>query len=91
MSDLEKFKALSWLILECKYCYYCAPQYKHISDVEYDRLESEYKQLALSLDLNPTASSMVGFDTERPSCKLVKSRVDFNKSISYNILKSLKE
>ena len=68
---LKRFIALGWLLLEHKARYYGAVDFEPISDSEYDKLEEEYKALALELGKTPTASDMVGFDMGRPSCRLV--------------------
>jgi hypothetical protein len=67
---LNKF---SWQILENKFKYYEGAKFKlkPIEDVEYDRLEDKYIKLAKMLNIEPTATNMVGFDYSRPSCRLV--------------------
>lgn len=70
MSDDERFARLSWKILEHK-CHYYMFNNPQIQDYEYDMLEKEYDALALTLGKPPTASDMVGFDLERPSCRSV--------------------
>lgn len=69
-----RFAKLSWWLLEHKYRYYilCAPI---IEDYEFDELEREYRFLADLLDLEPTASDMVGFDETRPSSWAVIEKV----------------
>lgn len=78
----ERFAKLSWFILECKYCYYCRPQFKHPSDTEYDKVEEEYKAIAAQLGVEPSASNMVGFDLNRPSCRLVAEAVNAKKGLT---------
>lgn len=77
------FIKLSWRILECKFLYYEGPKHnlshKCISDQEYDKLEDRYLKLAKVLKKEPTAQQMVGFDTSKPSCKLVASSMIANK------------
>ena len=64
---------LSWKILEHKFRYYEGHKYglTPISDDKYDKLESVYKKLAKLLKEPTSASDMVGFDYNRPSCKIV--------------------
>lgn len=74
----KRFIQLSWKIIEYKMAYY-RPDLVHkdhmnkltVSDVEYDSLENEYKNLADKLGLPASAHEMVGFDLERPCCNLV--------------------
>lgn len=82
----KRFIGLAWWLLEAKYIYYCTPKgVKCPSDGEYDKYEAEYKELAKTLNLEPTASDMVGFDESKPSCRLVKEYIDSNKKMSKNI------
>ena len=76
-SDKERQIELSWQILEHKWRYYEGVKLGvvPIADEEYDKLESEYKNLCEKLWVTPTASDMVGFDYSRPSCKLVVERM----------------
>lgn len=74
----KRFVELSWKIIESKMVYY-RPDLVHkdhiakltISDAEYDRLENEYKRLANKLNLPASAHEMVGFDLDRPCCRMV--------------------
>jgi len=82
----KRFVELSWRLLECK-CYHSefAGEPKALkkyveTDQAYDAMEDEYKALAEELGRQPTASDMVGFEAERPSCQLVVSK--FSKIIS---------
>jgi hypothetical protein len=83
----QRFVNLGWFILQSKYCYYLHPNYKHLNDTEYDQIEDEYRQLAITLGLVPTATNMVGFDLNRPSCILVKERLDKLKTVDFELLK----
>ncbi len=74
LTDEERFNELGWLLLEHKCRYYVTIQ-DVIPDAAYDRLEDEYKALAQKLGRYPTASEMVGFDLNRPSCRLVLHRL----------------
>lgn len=75
---MNKFAVISWQLLEYKLAYY-HPHLIHddwkkevmVEDSVYDKLEDEYKQMCKDLNVEPTASAMVGFDFTRPSCKLV--------------------
>lgn len=69
----QRFNTLSWIILRAKYEYYILND-SHLTDDQYDALEREYDSLAKELNLEPTASNMVGFDMQRPSCQLVSGR-----------------
>lgn len=71
------FNRLSWFILENKFKYYCGAKYgiEPIADEVYDKYEDRYKKLAQMLKLKPTASDMVGFDENRPSCRLVMEKL----------------
>lgn len=74
MSLKKEFVKLSWWILEQKLLYYGYQNLKlpkPVSDNEYDLKEERYKELAVILGENPTASDMVGFDPDKPSSKLV--------------------
>ena len=66
---------LAWEILGHKFLYYagskCKLESKIISDEKYDALETEYKDLCEELGIESTASSMVGFDSKRGSCRMV--------------------
>lgn len=80
--EYERYIELSWKILEFKCAYYrpdlvhgdSLPKYT-VPDVVYDKLESEYKELCGKLGESPTASDMVGFDLDRPSCRLVVKKL----------------
>ena len=71
------FVKLSWEILEHKFRYYEGAKHglTPIADEAYDKIESNYKKLASALKINPTASDMVGFDINKPSCKLVMKKL----------------
>ncbi len=78
--EIKRFVQLGWRILENKFVYYVRPDRAGITDVEYDNMECEYRQLAEKLDLEPTAANMVGFQTSKPSCQLVMKKFDEQKS-----------
>lgn len=68
---------LSYKILEHKFRYYEGAKYglKSIPDDKYDKLEARYIRLCTLLKIEPTASNMVGFDYNRPSCKMVFNKL----------------
>lgn len=70
----ERHLELSWELLEHKCRYYILCETK-VDDYIYDALEREYAQLCLDLGLPDTISTMVDFDTKRPSCKLVMDKL----------------
>ncbi len=74
MAAAERFIQLGWIILEHKARYYHLNT-STISDFEYDTIEKEYDALAQMLGLPPTASDMVGFDANRPSCQRALHKV----------------
>ncbi len=76
--DLERFISLSWQILEHKYRYYILAK-PVIGDYEYDMLEKEYEALADKLGLPKSASDMVDFDMNRPSCQRVMEKLSAKK------------
>jgi len=76
----RRFNELSWAILGYKAAYYhpelLSPKglaKLTITDAEYDLLEEEYRALGAILQRPLTAVDMVGFDQNRPSCRLVLS------------------
>lgn len=74
-SDKEKrFIKLGWQLIEHKFRYYQLDE-AIIEDHEYDKLEREYDGLAHELELEPTASDMVGFDMTRPSCSAAADKI----------------
>jgi|TARA_Y100000310_G_scaffold77219_1_gene73802 NAD-dependent DNA ligase len=77
--EIKRFVELSWKILENKFVYYKRPDLPGVSDNMYDEMESEYRQLAEKLELEPTATNMVGFVASRPSCQLVIKKFDKQK------------
>lgn len=85
-SSEQRFIELAWKTLEYKLCYY-RPELVHpsrikeltITDIEYDMMEGEYRQLAAELGLNATAANMVDFDVSKPSCRLVMSKMGSEK------------
>jgi len=72
--DLKRFIELSWQILEHKYRYYILIK-PIIGDYQYDMLEKEYEALADKLGLPKSASDMVDFDMNRPSCQSVAKKL----------------
>ena len=98
MVDVE---TLSWALLEAKLAYYYPndihPSWKpfvNIEDVIYDRMEDCYKTLCKEKGIAPSASDTVGFDLNRPSCRLVYSKLNTdrldNKSCIETVRKLLK-
>jgi NAD-dependent DNA ligase len=73
-TDKERFVELSWWIIEQKVKYYHLG-WLGVSDEYYDKLEAEYKALAKKLNLNPNASNTVGCDFNKPSFRLVLSKL----------------
>lgn len=81
-NPLEVVKLLSWAILEAKFAYYhpakIDPSWKRfvsIPDAEYDMLEDIYRMMCEKYLISPTASDMVDFNSDNPSCKLVMSKL----------------
>ena len=72
----KRLISLSWELLEHKCKYYKNVGGDPVEDQYYDNLEEEYKYLCSELKIDPNVTNMVGFDMNRPSCKLV-----FNKLI----------
>jgi NAD-dependent DNA ligase len=70
----DRYNTLSWKILEAKYRYYILSE-PTITDYEYDLMEKEYDSLADELGLPKTASDMVDFKSDRPSCQAVIEKV----------------
>lgn len=70
----RRYIELGWKILEAKYRYYKLDD-PLLQDHEYDAMEREYDTLAKKLNLDPTASDMVGFDETRPSCQVVMHKI----------------
>lgn len=69
-----KLAKLAWQILGLKFLYYEGANNgikESVPDSEYDAIEDEYKELCEELDEEPTACNMVGFDSSRPSCRMV--------------------
>ena len=58
----------------------------HLSDLDYDKVELEYRKLAEELGVKASACDMVGFDLERASCRLVVSQVDRIRSVNFSLL-----
>jgi NAD-dependent DNA ligase len=76
VTDLELYCDLAWKILEAKCLYYVFDKPK-LTDYEYDMMERQYDALAEKLNLPKTASDMVGFNPDRPSCKNVMLKVGY--------------
>jgi len=74
MTKEQRFIKLSWQILEHKFRYYIQDR-PIIEDHEYDKIEREYDDLAKELGEEPTASNMVGFNFDKPSCKSVADKI----------------
>lgn len=78
----QRFIQLSWEILEHK-CRYYIMDSPIVQDYEYDAIEKEYEALAKELGLEPTASNMVGFNPDRPSCQSVMRKLGaFNPKVA---------
>jgi NAD-dependent DNA ligase len=73
-TDEQKFVRLGWWIIEQKFRYYVLGA-AIVPDEVYDIQEMEYQALAVKLGKKPTASEMVGFAPDRPSCRLVAKKV----------------
>ncbi len=69
---------LSWKILEAKYAYYIL-QNPIMEDFEFDEMALEYEDLCAIFGEEPTATNMVGFDKNRPSCRLVMQKMEKKK------------
>lgn len=78
MTDEERFIQLGWEILEHK-CRYYVLNNAIIEDYQYDMLEKEYDALADKLGKEKSASDMVGFNENRPSCREVLKKMTFEK------------
>lgn len=82
MTTIEAFVQLEWAMLELKLAYY-HPQMVHVDwhkyvmrpDAVYDALEDLYKFIGTNLKLKLWVSEIVGFDFERPCCRLVFSKL----------------
>ncbi len=66
---------MAWDILTAKYCYYVLDS-PVMEDEDFDKLEVDFRDWCAILGMSPSAADMVGFDLERPSCQLVKRKVD---------------
>ena len=71
----QRFVQLGYLLLTHKFHYYVRGQ-SIIADEAYDKLEEEYKQLAVELNQKPTASNTVGFDMTRPVCRMIAEHLE---------------
>lgn len=83
-NDYKRLVEVSWKILECKVSYYRPellkrPNQHIVSDEEYDKLESEYRELCQKLGVMPSAADMVGVDLEKPSVKLTVRKLNRKK------------
>lgn len=72
--EYKRLSQLSWILLSCKFLYYCGAKYNipssnTISDVAYDKLEDEYKGLAKKLGIQPSVTDMVGFQESATGAK----------------------
>lgn len=95
MKPEQKYIEMSWRIIECKLMYYRADlvdkswhQHLTITDQQYDAIEGAYRKLCESLNKEPYAAEMVGFDDSRPSARLVLSKYSRPKSEVQKMLKS---
>lgn len=79
---------MAWDILTAKYCYYVLDD-PVMEDEEFDKLELEYRDWCDILGMSPSAADMVGFDLNRPSCQLVKRKIDAMRNI--NLRKRLRQ
>jgi len=92
MTDQQRHAWLSWEIIKHKLLYYkpskrYKAKFKPITDEEYDRLEREYLDLCIKLDLPNTVvhkeyvgvsvkgDGMMEVDMERPSVRLVSMKL----------------
>lgn len=77
---------LAWEILGHKFMYYEGAKHilengedtlrdKCIDDSKYDAIEDEYRGLCEELGEEPSAADMVGFDSSKPSCRMVKEQL----------------
>lgn len=74
MKSKAKYIKLGWEILEAKYRYYILGS-PTLQDYEYDIMEKEYEKLADELGLPKSASEMVDFKLDRPSCQAVIEKI----------------
>lgn len=72
----KELRELGWEILELRYRYYILDGEGCPVDREYDRIEEEYRQLAKALGQEPTAITMIDFDTSRASCCMAAAKVN---------------
>ena len=74
---LAKHVQYSWVVLEHKWRYYVGRFHgvQAVSDEKYDKIEESYKKLCTVLKLPTSASSMVGFDFKRASCRMVHDKM----------------
>jgi hypothetical protein len=72
--DRQRFIKLGWQLIEHKFRYYILAK-PTIPDAEFDSLEAKYRSLAEQLGEEPSASDMVDFDWNRPSCMNVALKV----------------
>lgn len=84
--DEKRFIQLGWTILEAKAIYYgYAKNIKPKSDVWYDNLEEEYKQLAMKLNKEPSASNYVEFPFHKACGQLVLEKLKKTKKFKYTV------
>jgi NAD-dependent DNA ligase len=74
MNKKQKFIQLGWELIKHKILYYEFNK-PIIEDIQFDKMEAEYRQLARELKLPPTASDMVGVDLSRPSVQNVLHKI----------------
>lgn len=90
MKNFNLLIKLEFLLLECKCVYYKFPQYKGISDHDYDNLESKYIKLCNSLNKTPWVQQQVGFDSKSIYGKYTIFNVCQNEGINFNLIEEVK-
>lgn len=69
-----RFVKLGWELIEHKFRYYILNN-PIIGDTDFDKMEHEYRDLAEELGEEPSASDMVDFNWNRPSCMRVALKI----------------
>lgn len=72
---LKYHKDIGDRLLEDRYRYYELDD-NVITDAEYDRREKMYELISTELNIEPTATNMVGWDITKPGALEAKNRVD---------------
>lgn len=77
MDPYKRYVQLGWQILEHKWKYYVGVAYgvTPTNDSDYDAIEAEYISLAVQLNQEEYSNNAVGFPIDRPSGKLVDSKM----------------